>query len=293
MVVHSSMCNPWFYPFFGTVAMGVGQVFGPELYPVMSNAGILLFIITLLALMAEVDKDMVATHNVAGFLMQVAKVGDSISVTARPRAVQSVRQAYIEGPNNVSTFLPFGRQSFREGDNSNETVDNGRQPSSNANKSAHSISTDVTEPTSNVKKATGVIEDKSIANAHNSSLSMDIVEEDKAHSSAETADECDRPLVPNTNASSTNNENEQTPSTTSNNTTNNSGEIDEKLDEVESNKEKKPAEEEKEVPTTSTSIMKGLIDDVDVLIDEEIGERGILNDASENIDSASKEDSIE
>ena len=293
MVVHSSMCNPWFYPFFGTVAMGVGQVFGPELYPVMSNAGILLFIITLLALMAEVDKDMVATHNVAGFLMQVAKVGDSISVTARPRAVQSVRQAYIEGPNNVSTFLPFGRQSFREGDNSNENVDNGRQPSSNANKSAHSISTDVTEPTSNVKKATGVIEDKSIANAHNSSLSMDIVEEDKAHSSAETADECDRPLVPNTNASSTNNENEQTPSTTSNNTTNNSGEIDEKLDEVESNKEKKPAEEEKEVPTTSTSIMKGLIDDVDVLIDEEIGERGILNDASENIDSASKEDSIE
>ena len=76
MVVHSSMCNPWFYPFFGTLAMALCQIFGEELYTIMSNAGMLVFIITILLLMAEVDKDIVAINNEACFLVQVAQKGD-------------------------------------------------------------------------------------------------------------------------------------------------------------------------------------------------------------------------
>lgn len=130
------MCNPWFYPFFGTVAMAIGQIFGPKLYAVMSNSGILLFIIALLALMAEVDKDIVATRNISGFLMQVAKIGDEISVTPHPRAVQSVSQAYnMERSKSIRGLRPF------------------KKSGSNANKSSHSASTAITEPTSNVTKA--------------------------------------------------------------------------------------------------------------------------------------------
>jgi len=80
MVVHSSMCNPWFYSFFGTLAMAVGQLFGEELYTVMSNAGMLIFIITILLLMVEVDKDINATTDVAYFLRVVAQKGDQIRI---------------------------------------------------------------------------------------------------------------------------------------------------------------------------------------------------------------------
>lgn len=95
MVVHSSICNPWFYSFFGTLAMALGQLFGPALFPIMSNTGILIFIITILLLMAEVDKDIVATHDVACFLVQVAQKGDQIRVgviTEDSRASNSEHQ---------------------------------------------------------------------------------------------------------------------------------------------------------------------------------------------------------
>lgn len=84
MVVHSSICNPWFYPFIGTLAMAAGQLFGEELYTVMSNAGVLVFIITILLVMIEVDKDIIASNDVAGFLVQVAQKGDQLRVASSP-----------------------------------------------------------------------------------------------------------------------------------------------------------------------------------------------------------------
>ena len=61
-------------------ALAVGQLFGEELYTIMSNAGMLIFIITILLVMAEVDKDMVATHDVACFLVSVAQKGDQTRI---------------------------------------------------------------------------------------------------------------------------------------------------------------------------------------------------------------------
>lgn len=80
IVVHSSVLNPWFNPFFGTVALAAGQVAPEEWYPLTSNIGLLIFVITLLLLMAEVDKDMVAADNFGVFLTEVAAMGDKITV---------------------------------------------------------------------------------------------------------------------------------------------------------------------------------------------------------------------
>ena len=80
MVVHSSLLNPWFFPFFGTVALTVGQIFPEQTYPLTSNIGFLVFIITLLLLMAEVDKDMVAADAFVDFLAQVSEKGKDIGV---------------------------------------------------------------------------------------------------------------------------------------------------------------------------------------------------------------------
>ena len=62
----------------------MGQLFGEELYTVMSNAGMLIFVITVLLVMAEIDKDIVSTNDVACFLVQVAQKGDQIRVNPVP-----------------------------------------------------------------------------------------------------------------------------------------------------------------------------------------------------------------
>jgi hypothetical protein len=286
------MCNPWFYPLFGTVAMGVGQIFGPKLYPVMSNAGMLLFIITLLALMAEVDKDMVATHNVASFLIQVANIGDEISVTPRPRAVQSVRQAYIDQPSK--NFRSLVRQSFKSEE---KAVDSENAQPSNGNKSIHSVSTQVTEPTSNKKRAAVLtVEEQYVTisgSARDSSLSVDeaeTVNQNPPESIAEEADtfinqqneRCadvkdDEVIQPQPVMESNTCDPNQTPNLQP---TKGDG-----AEEEDVGHESEPINSDFENAITSKSIMKGLIEDVDVLIDEEIGEVGNLNDGLEDHDS--------
>lgn len=79
--------------------MAIGQLFGPELYTIMSNAGMLIFIITILLVMAEVDKDISAANDVAGFLIQVAKTGDQLRVAeaVSPSSSQPLQ-------NNESAF---------------------------------------------------------------------------------------------------------------------------------------------------------------------------------------------
>ena len=80
MIVHSSCVNRWFAPFFGTLALTGGQFFTEEWYPLASNGGLIIFIITLLLLMSEIDKDMVQSEELVDYLDQVAKKGDEISV---------------------------------------------------------------------------------------------------------------------------------------------------------------------------------------------------------------------
>merc|ERR1711957_460358 len=57
MVVHSPILNIWFFPFFGTLALAAGQLFGETWYPFTSNLGSLIYIQTILMLQIEIDKD--------------------------------------------------------------------------------------------------------------------------------------------------------------------------------------------------------------------------------------------
>jgi len=104
MIVHSSICNPWFYCFFGTLAMAAGQLFAEQLYPVMSNTGILIFIITIEAVMVEVDKDIVAIENEASFLVCVALKGDQISV-ARPSMIEQRNDTVLLQDEETPTMI--------------------------------------------------------------------------------------------------------------------------------------------------------------------------------------------
>ena len=58
----------------------------------MSNAGMLIFIITILILMKEVDKDMIANHDVACFLVQVAQKGDESRVCVSSQPEERVQE---------------------------------------------------------------------------------------------------------------------------------------------------------------------------------------------------------
>jgi len=102
MVVHSSCANPWFFPMFGTTALSIGQLFYERWYPFTSNLGILIYTITLLALMKEIDKDIIETAEFTDFLKQVALKGNSISIlnnstTGTVQEVGDRNQRYFEG----------------------------------------------------------------------------------------------------------------------------------------------------------------------------------------------------
>ena len=83
--------------------MAAGQLFAEQLYPIMSNTGILIFIITIEAVMVEVDKDIVAIENEASFLVCVALKGDQISV-ARPSVMGQLQDE--ETPTIIPDHQP-------------------------------------------------------------------------------------------------------------------------------------------------------------------------------------------
>jgi len=80
LMVHSSFLNIWFFPFFGTLALAGGQLFAESWYPFTSNLGLLIFVITVLMLQTEIDKDVNITAEFTDFLHRVAKKGDATIV---------------------------------------------------------------------------------------------------------------------------------------------------------------------------------------------------------------------
>jgi hypothetical protein len=91
---------------FGTIALSVGQLFYERWYPTTSNLGLLIYTITLLVLMKEIDKDIVKTAEFTDFLKQVALKGNTISIlndseTATIQEIGDRNQRIIEGNNYV------------------------------------------------------------------------------------------------------------------------------------------------------------------------------------------------
>ena len=71
MVVHASPCNPWFSPFFGTIALVGSQWFDVKWYLLLSNLGIFVYVESILLLFMEVNKDMEATTDLVHFLEDI------------------------------------------------------------------------------------------------------------------------------------------------------------------------------------------------------------------------------
>jgi hypothetical protein len=68
MVVYPSSMNPWMFTFFGSVCMIAGQFPDPNLFPILSNAGILIYMMTLLRVLYEVRHDMLQAGDLGQFL---------------------------------------------------------------------------------------------------------------------------------------------------------------------------------------------------------------------------------
>jgi hypothetical protein len=101
MVVHSSILNPWFYPFFGTLALSAGQLFRERWFLLFSNIGLIIYLVTTILLMSELDKDMVATSDFSMFLADVSRKGDQIS-SQRQREDESFRSDDPNGMEDLS-----------------------------------------------------------------------------------------------------------------------------------------------------------------------------------------------
>lgn len=113
--------------------MAVGQLFGTELYTIMSNAGMLVYIITILLLMAEVDKDIVKTDDIASFLVQVAQKGDRtrMSTFTQPRRDPPCRNEERPMNNDAACAIVADNETINVPDvssSASNTNDNGSVP---------------------------------------------------------------------------------------------------------------------------------------------------------------------
>uniref|UniRef100_A0A7S4RTW4 Transmembrane protein n=2 Tax=Ditylum brightwellii TaxID=49249 RepID=A0A7S4RTW4_9STRA len=117
MVVHSSCWNPWFSLFFGTIFLFIGECFSEKWYPISSNTGFVLFIISYLHLMTEVDKDMKAASEFVEFLSQVKDTGDAFSVRRQPQHYNSTNN------NNRSNVGAGGTTSTNNTHDADEDID--------------------------------------------------------------------------------------------------------------------------------------------------------------------------
>eukprot|EP00980_Cylindrotheca_fusiformis_P007303 scaffold1525_cov142-Cylindrotheca_fusiformis.AAC.103 len=73
MVVYPSSINPWIYTLVGSLIMIAGQFPGPNLFPILSNVGILVYMMTLLRVLFEVRHDMMQAGDLGQFLHAVGQ----------------------------------------------------------------------------------------------------------------------------------------------------------------------------------------------------------------------------
>ena len=63
--------NAWMCPLFGAVAMLVGQMFGPDLFLVTSNTGILLYTFSMVRVLYEIRYDIRQSGDLGNFLNEL------------------------------------------------------------------------------------------------------------------------------------------------------------------------------------------------------------------------------
>ena len=95
MVIYPSIINPWIYPIFGTIFMGAGQVFGPDLFPILSNSGILIYLLTVQRVLVEVRTDMDQAGDLGKFLDAIGD--DNVTGAVTPKETTTWRSSLSQG----------------------------------------------------------------------------------------------------------------------------------------------------------------------------------------------------
>jgi hypothetical protein len=68
VIYGAGIINPWLCPFCGTLTMMAGQCFGPDLFLITSNSGILIFMLSVVRVLFEVRFDMKQARDLGNFL---------------------------------------------------------------------------------------------------------------------------------------------------------------------------------------------------------------------------------
>lgn len=69
LVIYSSgIVNPWLAPVFGSTAMLAGQMFGPDLFLITSNGGILIYMLSMIRVLYEARRDLEVSGDLGQFL---------------------------------------------------------------------------------------------------------------------------------------------------------------------------------------------------------------------------------
>jgi hypothetical protein len=74
MIVNTSILNFWMCPVLGAIAMIVGQMFGPDLFLITSNSGILLYMISMTRALYEIRFDIRQAGELGSFLIALESV---------------------------------------------------------------------------------------------------------------------------------------------------------------------------------------------------------------------------
>jgi len=74
MVINVSVFNAWMYPVLGALAMIVGQTFGPDLFVITSNSGILLYMISMTRALYVIRHDIRQAGELGSFLTALETV---------------------------------------------------------------------------------------------------------------------------------------------------------------------------------------------------------------------------
>jgi len=90
MVVHDFYINPWIWPLVGTSCILI--CFSVKMHSISSNAGIVIMMISILFLMREVDKEILAQEEFSNFLKSVSNVGNAIHTPSLPPTKLSIER---------------------------------------------------------------------------------------------------------------------------------------------------------------------------------------------------------
>lgn len=68
LTIYSSFINPWMCPTIGVIAMSAGQLVGSRFFPILSNTGICIYMMSMARILYEIRRDIAQSADLGNFL---------------------------------------------------------------------------------------------------------------------------------------------------------------------------------------------------------------------------------